>query len=88
MNHLPIFERIKSWKTLRPGESLSLSASRKRLGDNLQDPGKYDFWAIYFPPAMEKDERKSAHCAGDSDCTGDGRFKPHNSQQRCTLKPR
>jgi hypothetical protein len=59
MSHLPISERIKSWKTLHPGESLPLSASRKRLGDDLQDPGTYDFWAIYFPPAMEKDERKA-----------------------------
>ncbi len=64
MNHLPIFERIKSWKTLHPGESLSWSASRKRLGDNLQDPGTYDFWAIYFPPAMEKDERKALLAQG------------------------
>jgi hypothetical protein len=59
MNHLPILERIKSWKTLHPGESLPLSASRMRFGDNLQDPGTYDFWAIYFPPVMEKDERKA-----------------------------
>jgi hypothetical protein len=59
MNHLPIFQRIKSWKTLHPGESLSLSASRKRLGDQLQEAGSYDFWAIYFPAAMERDERES-----------------------------
>ena len=64
MNHMSIFERIKSWKTLHPGESLSLSASRKRLGDNLQDPGTFDFWAIYFPPAMNKDERKALLAQG------------------------
>jgi hypothetical protein len=64
MNHLPISERIKSWKTLHPGESLVLSASRKRLGDDLHDPGTYDFWAIYFPPAMEKDERKELLAQG------------------------
>jgi hypothetical protein len=64
MNHLPISERIKSWKTLHPGESLPLSASRKRLGDDLQDPGTYDFWAIYFAPAMEKDERKALFAQG------------------------
>jgi hypothetical protein len=64
MNHLPIFERIGSWKALHPGDSLPLSASRKRLGDNLQDPGTYDFWAIYFPPVMEKDERKALLAQG------------------------
>ena len=64
MNHMSIFERIKSWKTLHPGESLSLSASRKRLGDNLQDPGTFDFWAIYFPPVMNKDERKALLAKG------------------------
>ncbi|MGA7318627.1 MAG: hypothetical protein WBX22_32200 [Silvibacterium sp.] len=63
-NHLPIFERIKGWKTLHPGESLSLSASRKRLGNDFQDPGTYDFWAIYFPPAMEKEERKALLARG------------------------
>jgi hypothetical protein len=64
MNHLPIFERIKSWKTLHPGESLVVSASRKRLGDDLHDPGTYDFSATYFPPAMEKDERKALLAQG------------------------
>ena len=64
MKHLPIFERIKSWKTLRPGESLTLSASRKRLGNEVQDPGSYDFWATYFPPAVEKDERNALLAKG------------------------
>jgi len=64
MSHRPIFERIKSWKTLHPGDLLPLSASRKRFGDNLQDPGTYDFWAIYFPPVMERDERKALLAQG------------------------
>jgi hypothetical protein len=53
----PILTRIKDWKTLHPGESISLTASRKRLLDPNDSPGAYEFWAVYSPPAMGPDER-------------------------------
>jgi hypothetical protein len=64
MDHRPIFDRIKSWKTLHPGESLSLTASRERLLYRNDGPGKYEFWAYYFPPAMEPDERQALLAKG------------------------
>jgi hypothetical protein len=52
----PISDRIKSWKTLHPGESLSLTASRERLLYGDAGPGIYEFWAYYFSPGMHPNE--------------------------------
>lgn len=52
MNWPPILERIKEWKVLVPGESLTLKADREHLFYGNQQPGTYEFWATYRPPSI------------------------------------
>jgi hypothetical protein len=59
MDRQPISERIKHWKTLHPGESLPVTASRRRLNDRNEGLGTYEFWVSSLPPLMEQDERKA-----------------------------
>lgn len=49
-SYSPIRNRIKTWKVLRPGESLELMDDRLPT----QVPGSYDYWASYLPPGMPK----------------------------------
>lgn len=48
----PILVRIKEWKTLHAGESLTFEADRAHL--LIPDaPGRYEFWAAYAPAYIE-----------------------------------
>jgi hypothetical protein len=53
-----ILDRVKTWKSLRPGESIVLKVARERLQYSDMEPGTYEFWAHYFPPAMTPSDRK------------------------------
>jgi hypothetical protein len=53
-----ILDRVKTWKNLRPGESIVLKVARERLGYSCKEPGTYEFSASYFPPAMTPNDRK------------------------------
>jgi hypothetical protein len=59
-----ISERVKTWKILHSGESVVMQATRKDIPYNDQEPGTYEFSAIYFPPAMTVDDRKMLLEAG------------------------
>jgi hypothetical protein len=53
-----ILDRMKTWKNLRPGESIVLKVAQERLPYACKEPGTYEFWAYYFPPAMTPSDRK------------------------------
>jgi len=53
-----ILDRVKTWKNLRPGESIVLKVARKRFHYDFKEPGTYEFSASYFPPAMTPSDRK------------------------------
>jgi hypothetical protein len=64
MDMRSIFERIKDWKTLHPGESLNVSATRKRFLDLNNSAGSYEFWVDYHPPAMSPEDRRALILTG------------------------
>ncbi len=56
----PILDRVRSWKVLRPGESLSLETISVKAGE----AGTYDYWAHYYPPGMPKADEEVLQKAG------------------------
>ncbi len=61
--HERLIEQAKSWKLLRPGESLSLTFSRKQLFEFQNAPGEYEFWAEYDPPQISTEEESALQAA-------------------------
>jgi len=59
-----IFEWVKSWQSLDPGGSLSVSYSRKDLYNFQEDAGDYDFWGEYIPPKLTIKEVSLLESAG------------------------
>jgi hypothetical protein len=56
-SHPPgILEQAKSWKKLKPGESLTVSYKRTELFDFEEAPGAYEFWGEYQPPRLTTEE--------------------------------
>ena len=49
---LGILEQAKSWKRLKPGESLTVSYKRIELFVFEQAPGAYELWGEYQPPPL------------------------------------
>ena len=47
---IQVLEWAKSWHLLDPGESISVSYSRRDLFNFQEDAGDYEFWAEYVPP--------------------------------------
>jgi hypothetical protein len=62
-NWPPILDRVKEWKTLRPGESFSISASKEALHLDGK-PGKYEFWGTYVTPGLSPDNENMLQNAG------------------------
>jgi hypothetical protein len=58
----PIVERIKGWKVLRPGESLTLATINDRV--LAPEAGSYDYWAHYYPPGMSEADQEWLRKAG------------------------
>ncbi len=59
-----ILDRVKTWKNLRPGESIVLKVARERLHYACKEPGTSEFLAYYFPPAMTPSDRKVLSLSG------------------------
>jgi hypothetical protein len=60
-----IMNRVRNWRNLHPGESLSLKAVRKRLLYRYEEPGTYEFSAAhYFPPSVTRSDREALNQAG------------------------
>jgi hypothetical protein len=60
----PILDRAKTWILLHAGQRLSWSASRDRLRYDTGQPGIYEFWAEYSPPAIDPADREKLRAAG------------------------
>ena len=48
----PILDRAETWMVLRPGDALRRTVPRERLLYSDKEPGTYEFWAEYSPPAL------------------------------------
>lgn len=66
----PVLERVKVWKTLKPGESLVLEASKAQMGYDDRLPGAYEFWANYDTP-LGTDDDNTLRQAGINAPSGD-----------------
>lgn len=47
-----VLEWAKHWKPLEPGQSLTVSYSRRDLFNFQEDAGTYEFWGEYLPPQL------------------------------------
>jgi hypothetical protein len=61
---IQVFEWAKSWQSLNPGESLSVSYSRRDLFNFQEDAGDYEFWGEYVPPKLTIEEISLLERAG------------------------
>jgi hypothetical protein len=59
-----ILDQAKSWKTLKPGESLAVSYKRAALFDRQNAPGVYEFWGEYQPPELSAEDITALQHAG------------------------
>lgn len=66
----PILERVKDWKTLKPGESLVLEASKAQFSYDDRSAGTYEFWANYDTP-LGTDDDNTLRQAGINAPSGD-----------------
>ncbi len=64
VNWPPILKRVREWKVLRPGETVSQTVARAQLHYEGRQPGSYEFWAEYHPPAIEPEDQKALGKAG------------------------
>jgi hypothetical protein len=60
----PVLDRVKEWKTIRPGESFRITAPKDKLHLDGSKPGTYEFWARYVPPAISPDDETILRHAG------------------------
>ncbi len=58
--YTPILDRLKGWKVLGPGESLSLMTKHVLA----QDAGAYEYWASYIFPGMPQADEDVLQNAG------------------------
>jgi hypothetical protein len=59
-----ILERARDWRLLRPGESDSQALPQDKLHYQNREPGTYEFWADYTPPAVGLEDQKALRKAG------------------------
>jgi hypothetical protein len=65
VSHPPgILEQAKSWKRLKPGESLTFSYKRADLFVFEEAPGAYEFWGEYQPPPLTTEQAAVLEHAG------------------------
>lgn len=61
----PVMDRIKGWKILHSGEALTLKeVNGGSLFYDDEKPGKYEFWAVYSPPAIDSIDQKKLRESG------------------------
>ena len=61
---IQVLEWAKSWQSLNPGESLSVSYPRRDLFNFQEDAGDYEFWGEYVPPKLTIEEISLLERAG------------------------
>jgi len=65
VSHPPgILEQAKSWKRLKPSESLTFSYKRADLFVFEEAPGAYEFWGEYQPPPLTTEQAAVLEHAG------------------------
>lgn len=57
-------DRVKQWKALKPGESLTVTLSRRELFHVEDEPGSYGFWVEYDPPPFSAQDQLALTQAG------------------------
>jgi hypothetical protein len=60
----PILDRAKTWTLVHAGQKLSWSATRERLQYDSNEPGIYEFWAEYSPPAIDPPDGEKLRKSG------------------------
>jgi hypothetical protein len=64
-SHPPgILDQVKSWRILKPRQSLAVSYKRSELWVSEQAPGGYDFWGEYEPPQLTAEDIAALEHAG------------------------
>ena len=59
-----ILDRIKEWRTLRPGESLVVEESSTNWLFDFDQPGRYKVWGQYEPPEVSPRDREVLRRSG------------------------
>ena len=59
LNWPPILERAREWKLLPPGEAVEKTVPRAELRYEVGQSGTYEFWAEYYPPALEPADQQT-----------------------------
>jgi hypothetical protein len=59
-----IQDRVKVWKLLHPGESMSWRAGKERALYNDETTGAYEFWGHYDPPEISPSDQAWLGLAG------------------------
>ena len=60
----PIMERVKAWKVLDPGATLSARITADGIFCECRAAGKYEFWAGYLPPYLTPEDKETLTQAG------------------------
>jgi hypothetical protein len=55
---LPVLDRIQKWKVLEPGAMIEETIPRAKLHYDAGQSGTYEFWAEYYPPALNAAEQQ------------------------------
>lgn len=61
---MQVLEWAKSWQSLNPGATLSVSYSRRDLFNFQEDAGHYEFWGEYMPPKLTIEDASVLERAG------------------------
>ena len=59
LNWPPILERAQEWKLLPPGQAIEKIIRRTELRYEVGQPGIYEFWAEYYPPALQPADQQT-----------------------------
>jgi len=64
LEKIEVLEWAKSWESIAPGASFSVSYSRRQLFDYQEDAGDYEFWGEYVPPKLTNEDASLLERAG------------------------
>ena len=59
LNWPPILKRAQEWKLLPPGEAIEKTVPRAEMHYEIGQSGTYEFWAEYYPPALEPADQQA-----------------------------
>lgn len=59
-----IMHRVKDWRPLHPGETISQTLDQRELHFDDKGSGRYVFWAEYHPPTIDQRDQSTLQQAG------------------------